>query len=279
MPFAWTVNPYRGCEFGCKYCYARYTHEFMEFRDGRDFEEKIFAKHVVASMLRRELKRVKPGDSIAIGTATDPYQPAERRFGVTREILKVFASERGLQLSITTKSDLIVRDVELLKQVARANIFHLNVTITTLDQELVHLLEPRAPRPDLRLAAVKKLSEAGLAVGVFPNPVMPLLTDSEENLDAVAEAAARVGASWFGGGILYLKPSSQEVFLPFLEQKFPHLARRYRERFKRSAFLRGAYLEMIRGRLERIRSRHGLAASPTAYLPELWEDDPQGKLF
>src|SRR5437762_12265531 len=114
MPFTWTINPYRGCEFACKYCYARYTHEFMELRDGVDFERKIFVKQHAADLLRQELRRVKSGESIAIGTATDPYQPAERRFEVTLAILEELARHSGLEIGIVTKSNMIVRDVEVL---------------------------------------------------------------------------------------------------------------------------------------------------------------------
>src|SRR5579862_6033095 len=121
MPFQWTINPYRGCEFGCKYCYARYTHEYMEM-DPAEFEDKIFAKSAVAQLLRYELRRVGRHESIALGTATDPYQPAERRYGRTREILEVFARDGGRHLGITTKSDLVMRDVDLLKEIARRNV-------------------------------------------------------------------------------------------------------------------------------------------------------------
>ena len=150
MPFPYTINPYRGCEFGCRYCYARYTHEFMGMEDGRLFEERIYAKAGAGELLRQELRRLPEGH-IAIGTSTDPYQPAERRFEVTRRILEVFVGERGRSLSITTKSNLIERDVELLAQIARANVLHINMTITTLDADLARKLEPRAPRPDLRV--------------------------------------------------------------------------------------------------------------------------------
>src|SRR5579864_9526088 len=117
MPFVWTINPYRGCEFGCRYCYARYTHEFMEMRDGMDFERKIYVKQHSAWLLRQELKHVRTGQGIAIGTATDPYQPAERRFGITRTIMEEFSRHEGLSLGVVTKSDLIVRDVDLLQKI------------------------------------------------------------------------------------------------------------------------------------------------------------------
>src|SRR5215475_8870792 len=119
MPFTWTINPYRGCEFGCRYCYARYTHEFMEMRDGMEFEQKIYVKQHAANLLRQELKRVKRDESIALGAATDPYQPAERRYEVTRAILEEFARRRGYMLGIITKSNLIVRDLDLLQQIAK----------------------------------------------------------------------------------------------------------------------------------------------------------------
>src|ERR1700683_190189 len=122
MPFTWTINPYRGCEFACKYCYARYTHEFMEMRDGIEFERKIYVKQHTAELLRRDLRRVKRGESIALGTATDPYQPAERRYEVTRGILEEFVRHGGLELGIVTKSNLIVRDLDLLREVSRNNV-------------------------------------------------------------------------------------------------------------------------------------------------------------
>src|SRR5271165_7243881 len=121
MPFVWTINPYRGCEFGCKYCYARYAHEFMELRDPLDFERKIFAKRFHPLSFRHELKKVKAGQSIWIGTATDPYQPAERRFRITQKILEILAQESGLSLGVTTKSDLVRRDTKLLSTIARRN--------------------------------------------------------------------------------------------------------------------------------------------------------------
>jgi DNA repair photolyase len=278
MPFRWTVNPYRGCEFGCKYCYARYTHEFME-RDATEFEDRIYAKMAAAETLRRELPKIDKREAIAIGTATDPYQPAERRFGRTRSILEVFAQQRGWRVSITTKSDLIQRDVALLQEIGRANVLDVNVTITTLNRKLASMLEPRAPRPDLRLATVTKLAEAGIWVGVFPNPILPLITDRERDLDRLAKAAKDAGAQYFGGGVLFLMPSAQKVFFPFLRERFPHLARRYEERYQRSPYLRGPYTDELRVRVRKIRDRYGLASAPVDYRPELWEDERQQELF
>jgi len=278
MPFTWTINPYRGCEFGCKYCYARYTHEFME-RDVEEFENRIYAKAAVAEIIKRELAKTDKLEAIAIGTATDPYQPAERRFGRTRSILEVFARQRGWQVSITTKSDLIQRDIVLLAEMGRGNVLDVNITITTLDAELARMLEPRAPRPDLRLETVKKLAQAGICVGVFPNPILPLITDRERDLDRLAAAAKHAGAQYFGGGVLFLMPAAQKVFFPFLSERFPQLVGRYEERYRHSPRLRGPYTEDLRDLLRKIRERHALASAPVKYRPELWEDERQTELF
>jgi DNA repair photolyase len=256
MRFVWTINPYRGCEFGCKYCYARYAHEFMELRDPNLFERKIFAKRFQPEPFRQELRKVKSGESIWIGTATDPYQPAERRFRITRKILEVIASNRGIEIGITTKSDLIGRDAALLAQIAKRNTVRVHMTITTLDEALARLLEPLAPRPSLRLGAVRKLSDAGIAVSVLAHPMMPLINDGEASLDGVCKAAAENGAFAFSAAPVFLKPCAQQVFFPFLEQHFPHLVCRYKEWFEKNAYLKGHYPEMIKERLARVRDRY-----------------------
>jgi DNA repair photolyase len=260
---------------GCKYCYARYAHEFMELREPELFERKIYAKRFHAPSFRAELKRVKRGECIWIGTATDPYQPAERRFRITRQILEVLANQHGLDFGITTKSDVVARDTELLARIAKRNAVRVNLTITTLDEALARLLEPRAPRPALRLLAVKELTAAGVAVGVLAHPVMPLINDSEESLDGICRAAAANGASFFSAAPLFLKPCAQKVFFPFLEEHFPQLVRRYRERFEKHAYLKGHYPEMIKERVQRIRERHRMASRET---PE-WPADDQLELF
>jgi DNA repair photolyase len=258
LPFTWTINPYRGCEFGCQYCYARYTHEFMELRDSREFEQKIYVKQHTADLLRRDLKRVKPGEGIALGTATDPYQPAERRYEVTRGILEEFARHRGFELGIVTKSNLIVRDLPLLQEVSRYNTLSIHITITTLDVELARILEPRAPRPDLRMEAVRQLSEAGLRVGVSCSPVLPGITDSPANLEAVVKAAAAAGARHIFAGPLFLKPCSAAVFLPFLEQHFPHLVENYRARYQDRSFLPPSYGKRIAQLVASLRQKYGI---------------------
>ena len=265
MPFTWTINPYRGCEFGCQYCYARYTHEFMELRDGREVEQKIYVKQHTAELLRRDLKRVKPGEGIALGTATDPYQPAERRYEVTRGVLDEFARHRGFELGIVTKSNLVVRDVDLLREVSRNNTLSIHITITTLNVELARILEPRAPRPDLRLDAVRQLSEAGLSVGISSSPVLPGITDSPADLEAVVRAAAAAGARHIFAGPLFLKPCSAAVFLPFLEQHFPQLVENYRARYHERSFLPRSYGKRIALLIATFRQKYGIKrADPRA---------------
>src|SRR5579864_1742406 len=173
MPFRWTINPYRGCEFGCVYCYARYTHEFLELRDPMDFERRIFVKRMAAEVLARTLSRTPIGsDQIALGTATDPYQPAERKFRLTRSMLEVFAQVGGLDLSITTKSALVARDLDLLRAINVRSRLSVNFSLITLNRRLQRILEPRAPRPSLRLRALAELSAAGIRCHVLMMPMI-----------------------------------------------------------------------------------------------------------
>jgi DNA repair photolyase len=260
MPFHWTINPYRGCEFGCVYCYARYTHEFME-QDPAAFEDLIYAKAGAAELLTRDLRKADRRESIAIGTATDPYQPAERRYGKMREILAVLSRERGRRISITTKSDLVTRDTDLFLAIAENNSIQVHMTVTTMDNKLARILEPRAPRPDLRIEAIRKLSEKGIGSGVSASPVLPLINDSERSLGTVAKAARDAGAKHLWAGVLFLRPASRGVFFAFLEKHFPHLVRRYRERYADDVYLKGAYPEMIRERVAKLRDLYGLDAS------------------
>ena len=258
MPFTWTINPYRGCEFACKYCYARYTHEFMEMRDGIEFEQKIYAKQHAAELLRQEIRKVKPGEQIAIGTATDPYQPIERKLEITRAILEEFARHSGLELGIVTKSALVARDIDLLKQIAQGNEIFVNFTITTTDTELARILEPRAPRPDLRLEALRKLREAGIGAGVICAPVLPGITDSPKQLESVVRGAADAGANYVYANPLFLKPCSAAVFMPFLRENFPHLVTDYELRFKDRSFLSPAYRKRISELFARLREKYGI---------------------
>src|SRR5947199_7006825 len=274
VPFEWTINPYRGCEFACKYCYARYTHEYMEL-DGAEFEKKIYVKKDAASLLAWDVTHkysyeseasggARP-DHIAIGTATDPYQPAEREYGVTRACLEELAKREGLSISIITKSNQIVRDIGLLQRIAERSNLGIDITITTLRAGLTRLLEPRAPRPDLRLAAVKQLREAGLSVGVSASPLIPGITDREGDLEAVAEAAREAGAQWFFSGVVFLMSSSAKRFLPFGREKFPKLAKQYEEWYSKNGYAPEEYRKKMSQRVARIREKYGFVSRP-------WED-------
>jgi DNA repair photolyase len=258
LPFTWGINPYRGCEFACKYCYARYTHEFMELRDGVDFERKIFVKEHAAALLRSELKKVKRGEEIAIGTATDPYQPAERRFEVTRAILEELAQHSGLSIGIVTKSNMVTRDAEILRRVGEHNRIFVNMTVTTVDVELARKLEPRAPRPDLRLEAVRQLNLAGVDAGVICAPVLPEITDRPRDLEALVKAASEAGAKFVFASPLFLKPCSAAVFLPFLEESFPALVELYRTRYADRAFLPKSYGQRISQLMATLRKKYGI---------------------
>jgi len=280
IPFTWTINPYRGCEFACKYCYARYTHEFMEMRDGIEFEQKIYAKQHAAELLRQELRRVKRGEDIAIGTATDPYQPIERKLEITRAILQEFARHSGLEVGIVTKSAMVVRDIDLLREISQNNWISVSVTVTTTDAELARVLEPRAPRPDLRIQALRQLRDAGIRAGIICAPVLPGITDSPRQLEAVVRAAAEAKACHIYANPLFLKPCSAAVFMPFLKENFPQLVADYEMRFKDRAFLPAACRKRISELFARLRVKHGIRKeSRWSWDNQLVEKEQQMSLF
>lgn len=259
VPFDWTINPYRGCEFGCKYCYARFTHEFLERREPDAFETEIYAKEFDVASFRQECRTLKKGQIVGLGTATDPYQPAERKFQLTRRVLEAMCQVSGLAICVTTKSDLVARDADLFKRLGERNDVRVTMTVTTMDDKLAKLTEPFAPRPDLRMKAVAQLTAAGVRAGVIASPVLPLITDGEGNLETVALAAKRAGADQFGANVLFLKPSAQSVFFPFLEERFPAYLKHYRQSFAGAAYLKGSYPQQIRQRIHNIRLRVGIA--------------------
>lgn len=282
MPFVWTINPYRGCEFACKYCYARYTHEFMEMRDGVDFERKIYVKQHAAQLLRQELRQVKTGEDIAIGTATDPYQPAERKFEVTRAILEEMARHSGLEVGIVTKSSLVLRDIDVLRALSRHNRLFVNITITTMNTDLARILEPRAPRPDIRMQAVRRLVAEGIQAGVICAPVLPGITDAPRDLEALVRATAEAGGNYIFANPLFLKPCSAAVFIPFLEKEFPRLVESYRKRYEDRAFLPPVYGKRLSQLMARLRDKYGIRNSYERYdrreLPDP-PSSPQLSLF
>jgi DNA repair photolyase len=219
IPFRQSINPYRGCEHGCVYCYARPSHAYLGLSPGLDFESRLFAKYDAAQLLERELRR--PGhvpDPIALGANTDPYQPVERRLQITRAILQVLARHRH-PFTIVTKSALVERDLDILAPLARDNLCAVYVSVTTLDRRLARSLEPRAAAPQRRLEALRRLAEAGIPTGVMFAPVIPALNDHE--LEAVLAAAAAAGARFAGRVLLRLPLEVRDLFREWLATHAP----------------------------------------------------------
>src|SRR5689334_4893502 len=219
IPFTQSINPYQGCEHGCIYCYARPTHAYLDLSPGLDFETKLFAKPDAAKMLEAEL--AKPGyvcDAIAMGTNTDPYQPIEREWKITRQILEVLSACEH-PVSIVTKSALVERDIDILAPMAAKNLARVYVSVTTLDRELARKLEPRAATPQRRLAAIKALADAGIPVGVMTAPIIPQLTDKD--METILEAAAANGAVYAGWTMLRLPFEVKTLFRDWLAQHYP----------------------------------------------------------
>ncbi len=219
IPFTQSINPYQGCEHGCVYCYARPTHAYLDLSPGLDFETKLFAKPNAAALLRAEL--AKPGyrcEPIALGANTDPYQPIEREWKITRSVIEVLA-ECGHPLTITTKGALVERDLDLLAPMAEKGLLRVFISIAMLDRELARKLDPRAAAPHRRLQIVKTLSEAGVPVGVNVAPVIPQLTDHE--LEAILEAAAAAGARHAGWTMLRLPLEVAPLFRDWLALHYP----------------------------------------------------------
>jgi DNA repair photolyase len=252
MPFGWTVNPFRGCEFGCRYCYARPTHEYLGHGEPEEFEERIYVKRGEDQQLLADLRRARDsGQEIALGAATDPYQPAEGRFEVTRQVLQAMARVQGLRVGITTKSALVTRDLDLLGTIAAASELWVNFSVISLDAALLRLLEPRAPRPDLRLRAMRTLSAAGIRTRVFIMPVLPLITDGAAGLGELLRAARASGAR---------EAIAQPLFLEFLEREFPWAVPRYRELYPEPGNAPRAYREGMERLVARLAREAGFSA-------------------
>jgi len=269
MPFGWTVNPYRGCEMGCHYCFARYTHEFLGLGDPEAFERTIYVKEIDRDRLVAEFRRARRcGQTVALGTATDPYQPAEGRVDVTRRILEAGREVPGLRLSLTTKSTLVTRDAGLLRTIAEASEVTVNLSITTTDPALARRLEPRAPRPDLRFGAMRTLADAGVATRLFIMPILPGLTDDEANLRTLLAAARDAGAGEAESNVLFLRPGTRETFMRFLAIEFPRLVPEYERLYRGSAYARPDYVREVEQRVRRLAAEAGLSARRRADRPD-----------
>jgi DNA repair photolyase len=269
IPFTYSINPYRGCEHGCPYCYARPTHAYLNLSPGLDFETRIFAKVNAAELLREEL--AKPGyrcETISIGANTDPYQPAEREWKVTRSILEV-AAESGQPVGIVTKNALVERDLDILAPMARKAQAAIFVSVTTLDHEITRRMEPRASAAARRIEAIGRLTRAGVPVGVMVAPVIPFLTDS--GIEQVLEAARDAGATQAGYILMRLPFEVKDLFKDWLNQWFPLKAAHVMSRVRAmrdgrendpefGSRMRGSgeFAELLRMRFEKACRRLGL---------------------
>ncbi|MGB3327532.1 MAG: radical SAM protein [Thermomicrobiales bacterium] len=264
MPFHWSVSPYRGCIHACTYCYARATHPFLGFDAGEDFEHEIVVKVNAPELLQRELRHPRlRGQTIIMGTVSDPYQPAEHRYRLTRQLLSILDGT-GNPVGITTKSTTVTQDVALLSRMAARERIAVNLTITTLDPDLARMLEPRAPSPMQRLAALQHLADAGIPAGIFCAPILPGLTDDPDALEQLAAAVADHGGRWMMSGVLRIGDGFARPFLDAARRDFPQLVRRYERQAARG--FRGSAspdeVAAIQGRMDAIRARYDLQPGP-----------------
>jgi len=287
----WSLNPYVGCEFGCTYCYARETHKWVVERADRRsdgptvteagelsiqptdrpavgpsdrlppweaFEKQILVKTSAAAVLKRTLFPARlDGSTLVIGTATDPYQPAERQFRLTRQILEALLSWKGLALGIITKSPLIIRDLDLLVQLKERHELSVNISIASTDAELLRRIEARSPAPHARLRALSRLTARGIHAGLLIAPVLPGITDSRESLAALMAAGKAAGARYAVGSALRLGPATRSRFLPHLAHEFPELAGRYARRYTHSQMPGRDYTEALSARIRALQAEYG----------------------
>ncbi|HET9707779.1 MAG TPA: radical SAM protein [Gemmatimonadales bacterium] len=276
----WSINPYVGCEFGCTYCYARFAHRYVverahaarrladeqlaEYRGANGweaFEQRIFVKAGLQAALRTDLRRYHRSAArdapIVIGTATDPYQPAERRFRLTRLVLEELAQCEGLSVGIITKSPLVTRDIDVLQRIQLHNDLEVHVSLIALDSDLVRVLEARSPVPAARLRAVTRLTAAGVNAGLIVAPVLPGISDDVERLDALFAAARAAQARFVTASPLRLYPGIRDRFLPVLEEHFPHLAERYRRAYAGRGSAPPDYARALTRRVTRLQEKYG----------------------
>lgn len=254
----YSANPYRGCELGCVYCYARYTHDFLELRAPEDFERRVHVKTNAAEVFARDLKRApRLACGIHLGSATDPYQPAEARFGLTRRMLEKLLPFRGVPLSIGTKSPLVVRDLDLLAELGRRHPIKVAMTCVTLDPALGRSLEPHAPSTEKRLETLARLSARGIATCLMLAPVLPGINDAEADLTALLRRAREAGVGSMMWQRLFLPAASRRRFFPWLKERFPELVERYERAYRSGRELQGPYRDALRARVARARAAAG----------------------
>ena len=263
FPFRWTINPYRGCRHACTYCYARPTHEFWGLNAGREFEQRVFAKVNAPEVLHQELARPKwQGEAIAIGTASDPYEPAESEYGLTRKILQVLREYQN-PVSITTKGILVRRDVDVLRELSQVAGVQVVFSVGSIDEKTWKLTEPGTPKPQARLEAMHYLVENGITAGVILAPLLPGISDTAESIDAVVSAAAGHRAQFLAANLLFLKPGSKEWFMPLLREAYPHLAPAYAKLYRKT-YAPQEYAREVQGLVEQAKRTWGLPSMQPA---------------
>lgn len=297
----WSINPYVGCEFGCTYCYARFAHRYVverahgagrlgddqlpEYRGANGweaFEQRIFVKEGIRTALRADLQRfyrsAQRHAPIVIGTATDPYQPAERRFRLTRLVLEELAMCEGLSVGIITKSPLVARDIDVLQRLEQRNDLEVHISLIALDAGLVRVLEARSPTPAARLRAVTRLTQSGVNAGVIVAPVLPGISDDVERLDTLFAAARAAGARYVTASPLRLYPGIRDRFLPILDEHFPHLAERYRRAYAGRGAAPKTYAQALTRRVTKLQRKYGFETRDMRARYRKNQDAPQWEL-
>jgi DNA repair photolyase len=259
VPFDWTVNPFRGCAMGCRYCYAAYTHGYLGRDGASEFHSVVYVKTGGEEETRRRLAAAaRRGDLVALGTATDPYQPGEGAARATRRFLDLAGEVRGLRLTITTKGSLVLRDLDPLRRIHERGTLSVGVSLVSLRADLLRRLEPWAPPPEARLEVLRRLVAAGLDAGLAVAPVLPGLTDSERDLDALVRAASEAGVRRVSWRLLFLRSPTREKYLAWLAREFPRLLPAYERAYSRRSHLGGGHPERIEAVMQRLRARYGM---------------------
>jgi DNA repair photolyase len=251
MPFRWTINPYRGCTHACVYCFARPTHTYLDFNAGRDFEREIVVKVNVPELLRAELSRPSwHGEHVAMGTNTDPYQWVESKYRLMPGIWEALR-DAGNPCSVLTKSPLVLRDVDLLRELSAVTDVSANLSIPTIDEKAWRASEPHTPHPRRRLEAVAELSRAGIPTGVLVAPLMPGINDDPAQVEEILVAATDAGAASIGGIALHLRGDVKGIFMNWLRSYRPDLVPRYEELYRRGAYAPTAERSRLSGLVRR----------------------------